>query len=36
MITKAQALALDAHFCVEQQTRNNAGFFFSFNGTAGI
>ena len=36
MITKAQALALDAHFCVEQQTRSNAGFFFSFNGTAGI
>jgi cellulose synthase/poly-beta-1,6-N-acetylglucosamine synthase-like glycosyltransferase len=36
MITKAQALALDAHFCVEQQTRSNADFFFSFNGTAGI
>ena len=36
MITRAQALALDAHFCVEQQTRSNAGFFFSFNGTAGI
>jgi len=36
VLTKAQALALDAHFCVEQQTRSNAGFFFSFNGTAGI
>ena len=36
MLTKAQALALDAHFCVEQQVRCNAGFFFSFNGTAGI
>jgi cellulose synthase/poly-beta-1,6-N-acetylglucosamine synthase-like glycosyltransferase len=36
MVTKAQALALDAHFCIEQQTRCNAGFFFSFNGTAGI
>jgi cellulose synthase/poly-beta-1,6-N-acetylglucosamine synthase-like glycosyltransferase len=36
MITRAQALALDAHFCVEQQTRSNADFFFSFNGTAGI
>ncbi|MBR3090428.1 MAG: glycosyltransferase family 2 protein [Bacteroidetes bacterium] len=36
LITKAQALALDAHFCIEQQTRCNADLFFSFNGTAGI
>ncbi len=36
MLTKAQALALDTHFCVEQQVRSKAGFFFSFNGTAGI
>ncbi|MGI6369761.1 MAG: cellulose synthase family protein [Candidatus Kapaibacterium sp.] len=36
MLTKAQALALDAHFCIEQQVRCKAGFFFSFNGTAGI
>lgn len=36
MITRAQALALDAHFTIEQQTRCNSGCFFSFNGTAGI
>lgn len=36
LITRAQALALDAHFCIEQQVRCNADFFFSFNGTAGI
>ncbi len=35
-ITKAQALALDGHFVLEQQVRNNAGFFMQFNGTAGI
>lgn len=35
-VTKAQALALDGHFVLEQQVRNNAGFFMQFNGTAGI
>lgn len=35
-ITRAQALALDGHFVLEQQVRNNAGFFINFNGTAGI
>lgn len=35
-ITKAQALALDSHFVLEQQSRNKAGFFIGFNGTAGI
>lgn len=35
-LTRAQALALDGHFVVEQQVRNNAGFFINFNGTAGV
>ncbi len=35
-LTKAQALALDGHFVIEQQIRNKAGFFINFNGTAGI
>ncbi|MDX9790905.1 MAG: glycosyltransferase family 2 protein [Candidatus Kapabacteria bacterium] len=35
-LTKAQALALDGHFVLEQQVRNKAGFFINFNGTAGI
>jgi len=35
-ITKAQAIALDAHFTLEQLVRNRAGFFMNFNGTAGI
>ncbi|GIV53752.1 MAG: glucosyltransferase [Candidatus Kapaibacterium sp.] len=35
-LTRAQALALDGHFVVEQQVRNRAGFFINFNGTAGI
>lgn len=36
LLTRAQALAMDAHFAVEQQARFAAGFFFNFNGTAGI
>ncbi len=35
-LTKAQALALDGHFVIEQQVRNKAGFFINFNGTAGV
>jgi cellulose synthase/poly-beta-1,6-N-acetylglucosamine synthase-like glycosyltransferase len=35
-LTRAQALALDGHFVLEQQVRNKAGFFMNFNGTAGI
>jgi cellulose synthase/poly-beta-1,6-N-acetylglucosamine synthase-like glycosyltransferase len=35
-LTRAQALALDGHHVLEQQVRNNAGFFINFNGTAGI
>ncbi|PIW70211.1 MAG: glycosyl transferase family 2 [Ignavibacteriales bacterium CG12_big_fil_rev_8_21_14_0_65_30_8] len=36
IITKAQALALDGHFVIEQNVRNKAGFFINFNGTGGI
>jgi len=36
LLTRAQALALDGHFVMEQQVRNKAGFFITFNGTAGI
>lgn len=35
LLTRAQALALDGHFAVEQVARNRAGLFLSFNGTAG-
>ncbi len=36
LLTRAQAIALDGHFVIEQQVRNKAGFFINFNGTAGI
>jgi cellulose synthase/poly-beta-1,6-N-acetylglucosamine synthase-like glycosyltransferase len=36
IITKAQALALDGHFVIEQTVRNKAGFFIQFNGTGGV
>ncbi len=36
LLTKAQALALDGHFVIEQSVRNKAGFFINFNGTGGI
>ncbi len=35
-MTKIQALALDAHFTLEQVGRNSKGHFINFNGTAGI
>jgi cellulose synthase/poly-beta-1,6-N-acetylglucosamine synthase-like glycosyltransferase len=35
-LTRAQAMALDGHFAIEQQVRNKAGFFINFNGTAGV
>ena len=35
-LTRAQALALDGHFVLEQQVRNKSGFFMNFNGTAGV
>jgi len=36
VLTKIQALILDAHFHIEHFARNRTGFFFNFNGTAGI
>lgn len=36
LLTRAQALALDGHFGIEQNVRARAGFFLNFNGTAGI
>lgn len=35
-LTKAQALALDGHFVVEQAARQFAGLPFGFNGSAGV
>ena len=35
-ITRAQALALDGHFVIEQTARQRAGWFMNFNGTAGL
>lgn len=36
IITRAQALALDGHFVIEQSVRNKSGFFINFNGTGGV
>jgi cellulose synthase/poly-beta-1,6-N-acetylglucosamine synthase-like glycosyltransferase len=36
LLTRAQALALDGGFGIEQNVRSRAGFFLNFNGTAGI
>lgn len=36
VMTRAQAIALDGHFVIEQNVRNKAGFFINFNGTAGV
>ncbi len=36
LFTFLQAVAIDAHFLVEQQARFASGAFFNFNGTAGI
>jgi len=36
LLTKIQAILLDAHFVLEHGARNRAGMFFNFNGTAGI
>lgn len=35
-LTKIQALALDAHFVVEQTARQRSGLLMHFNGTAGV
>lgn len=36
LLTRTQALLLDAHFCVEQAGRHARGAWFNFNGTAGV
>ena len=36
LLTKIQSILLDAHFVLEHGSRNRAGLFFNFNGTAGI
>jgi len=36
LLTRVQAVALDAHFLVEHLVRNRSGAFINFNGTAGI
>lgn len=36
LLTRTQAMALDAHFVIEQTVRNKAGFFINFNGTGGV
>ncbi len=36
LLTRVQALQLNAHFRVEQKGRYNAGYFLQFNGTAGV
>jgi cellulose synthase/poly-beta-1,6-N-acetylglucosamine synthase-like glycosyltransferase len=36
LLTLLQSLSIDAHFMVEQFGRNHKGFWFNFNGTAGI
>ena len=36
VVTRLQSLAIDAHFMVEQAARRHLGYWFNFNGTAGI
>ena len=36
LLTKIQSILLDAHFVLEHGGRNRAGYFFNFNGTAGV
>lgn len=36
LFTFLQALAIDAHFMVEQFARSQGGYWFNFNGTAGL
>lgn len=36
LLTFLQSLAIDAHFVVEQFARSQGGYWFNFNGTAGI
>jgi cellulose synthase/poly-beta-1,6-N-acetylglucosamine synthase-like glycosyltransferase len=36
LLTRFQAVFLDAHFIIEQAARHASGLFFNFNGTAGV
>ena len=36
LLTHLQSLAIDAHFAIEQFARHAAGYWFNFNGTAGV
>ena len=36
LLTRIQAIFLDAHFAIEHAARNRAGRYFNFNGTAGV
>lgn len=36
LLTRGQAIGLDAHFVIEQTARNKAGVFITFNGTGGV
>jgi cellulose synthase/poly-beta-1,6-N-acetylglucosamine synthase-like glycosyltransferase len=36
LLTRLQAIYLDAHFIIEHLTRNRSGCFFNFNGTGGV
>lgn len=36
LLTRIQAMSLDAHFAIEQYMRQHLGCFINFNGTAGI
>ncbi len=36
LLTRVQAILLDAHFIIEHFARNRTGRFFNFNGTAGL
>jgi cellulose synthase/poly-beta-1,6-N-acetylglucosamine synthase-like glycosyltransferase len=36
LLTRVQALFIDAHFVLEQTARSRSGRFFNFNGTSGI
>ncbi len=36
LLTYLQSLSIDGHFMVEQFSRNQGGYWFNFNGTAGV
>ncbi len=36
LLTRVQAMGLDAHFALEQRVRDDAGLMLNFNGTAGV